>query len=111
MLSRAPQRKELATAPPSHHDRQKKVPRPRWRRRKRQPARGSELKKRRLRMLRRRVVLQRQQHAQGASFRYQVGRRGVVIIGTTNRPGAIDPALRRPGRFDREIEIGRYFRV
>jgi len=31
----------------------------------------------------------------------------VVIIGTTNRPNAIDPALRRPGRFDREIEIGR----
>lgn len=30
----------------------------------------------------------------------------VVIIGTTNRPNAIDPALRRPGRFDREIEIG-----
>lgn len=31
----------------------------------------------------------------------------VVVIGTTNRPNAIDPALRRPGRFDREIEIGR----
>ncbi|EJD02417.1 AAA family ATPase [Fomitiporia mediterranea MF3/22] len=30
----------------------------------------------------------------------------VVVIGTTNRPNAIDPALRRPGRFDREIEIG-----
>ncbi|WP_148685441.1 CDC48 family AAA ATPase [Candidatus Nitrosocosmicus hydrocola] len=30
----------------------------------------------------------------------------VVIIGATNRPNAIDPALRRPGRFDREIEIG-----
>jgi len=30
----------------------------------------------------------------------------VIIIGTTNRPNAIDPALRRPGRFDREIEIG-----
>ncbi|MHA1791504.1 MAG: CDC48 family AAA ATPase [Promethearchaeota archaeon] len=29
----------------------------------------------------------------------------VVIIGATNRPNAIDPALRRPGRFDREIEI------
>ena len=34
---------------------------------------------------------------------------GVVIIGTTNRPNAIDPALRRPGRFDREIEIGIFF--
>ena len=29
----------------------------------------------------------------------------VVVIGATNRPHAIDPALRRPGRFDREIEI------
>jgi len=29
----------------------------------------------------------------------------VVVIGATNRPNAIDPALRRPGRFDREIEF------
>ncbi|PSN91346.1 AAA family ATPase [Candidatus Marsarchaeota G2 archaeon OSP_D] len=29
----------------------------------------------------------------------------VVVIGATNRPNAVDPALRRPGRFDREIEI------
>src|SRR5271157_3521435 len=29
----------------------------------------------------------------------------VIIIGATNRPNAVDPALRRPGRFDREIEI------
>lgn len=30
----------------------------------------------------------------------------VVVLGITNRINAIDPALRRPGRFDREIEIG-----
>ena len=29
----------------------------------------------------------------------------VIVIAATNRQNAIDPALRRPGRFDREIEI------
>ena len=27
----------------------------------------------------------------------------IVVIGATNRPDAVDPALRRPGRFDREL--------
>jgi transitional endoplasmic reticulum ATPase len=34
------------------------------------------------------------------------GRGQVVVIGATNRPNSIDPALRRAGRFDREIDIG-----
>ena len=36
-----------------------------------------------------------------------ISKRGqVIVLAATNRPEAIDPALRRPGRFDREIEIG-----
>ncbi|MHA1504529.1 MAG: CDC48 family AAA ATPase [Candidatus Heimdallarchaeota archaeon] len=35
-----------------------------------------------------------------------VSRGEVMVVGATNRPNSIDPALRRPGRFDREIEIG-----
>lgn len=38
----------------------------------------------------------------GEGSRYM---RGVFVVGTTNRPDAIDPALRRSGRFDQEIEI------
>merc|ERR1712023_616499 len=34
------------------------------------------------------------------------GRSNTVVIGATNRPNSIDPALRRFGRFDREIDIG-----
>ena len=30
----------------------------------------------------------------------------VIVVASTNRPNAIDPALRRPGRFDKELEIG-----
>jgi len=33
------------------------------------------------------------------------GRGKVVVIGATNRPNSLDPALRRPGRFDREVSI------
>lgn len=29
----------------------------------------------------------------------------VVVVGATNRPNAIDPALRRPGRLDREVAV------
>ncbi|KAL4086270.1 hypothetical protein PRIC1_014398 [Phytophthora ramorum] len=32
--------------------------------------------------------------------------RQVVVLAATNRPNALDPAVRRPGRFDREVEIG-----
>ncbi len=49
----------------------------------------------------RRVVAQLLAMMDGLKERGQV-----VVIGATNRVHAIDPALRRPGRFDREIEIG-----
>jgi transitional endoplasmic reticulum ATPase len=49
----------------------------------------------------RRVVAQLLTLMDGITYRGQV-----VVVGATNRPDAIDPALRRPGRFDREIEIG-----
>jgi len=49
----------------------------------------------------RRVVAQLLTLMDGLKARGQV-----IVIGATNRPDAIDPALRRPGRFDREIEIG-----
>ena len=49
----------------------------------------------------RRVVAQLLAMMDGLKERGQV-----VVIGATNRIDAIDPALRRPGRFDREIEIG-----
>jgi len=49
----------------------------------------------------RRVVAQLLALMDGLETRGQV-----IVIGATNRPNAIDPALRRPGRFDREIEIG-----
>jgi transitional endoplasmic reticulum ATPase len=41
-----------------------------------------------------------------ASLDGMAARGQVIVIGATNRVGAVDPALRRPGRFDREIEIG-----
>ncbi|MHA2502303.1 MAG: CDC48 family AAA ATPase [Candidatus Kariarchaeaceae archaeon] len=41
-----------------------------------------------------------------ASMDGMAGRGQVIVIAATNRASAVDPALRRPGRFDREIEIG-----
>ena len=32
-------------------------------------------------------------------------RGNVIVLGASNRPDSVDPALRRPGRFDRELEI------
>jgi len=49
----------------------------------------------------RRMVAQLLTRMDGLKTRGQV-----VVIGATNRPDALDAALRRPGRFDREIEIG-----
>ena len=49
----------------------------------------------------RRVVAQLLALMDGLQSRGQV-----IVIGATNRPEALDPALRRPGRFDREIVIG-----
>ncbi|GAF92272.1 unnamed protein product, partial [marine sediment metagenome] len=48
----------------------------------------------------RRVVAQLLALMDGLQARGQI-----VVIGATNIPNTVDPALRRPGRFDRELEI------
>ena len=53
------------------------------------------------RMVERRVVAQLLALMDGLKSRGKV-----IVIGATNQPGLLDPALRRGGRFDREIEIG-----
>jgi len=43
---------------------------------------------------------------------FQEGHSGqLLVLGATNRPHAIDPALRRPGRFDKELEVSTGHRV
>ena len=64
---------------------------------------GSEVEKR--------VVAQLLTIMDGMQDEAQDGKDRVVVVATTNRPNAIDPALRRPGRFDREIEIGAFVDV
>ncbi|MBI3974700.1 MAG: CDC48 family AAA ATPase [Chloroflexi bacterium] len=61
---------------------------------KREEARGDQ-------QVERRVVAQLLALMDGLQSRGQV-----IVIGATNLPHALDPALRRPGRFDREIAIG-----
>jgi transitional endoplasmic reticulum ATPase len=54
-----------------------------------------------------RLVVERRVVAQLLSMMDGLEERGrITVVGTTNRVDAVDPALRRPGRFDREIEIG-----
>ncbi|KAI0093429.1 AAA family ATPase [Irpex rosettiformis] len=65
---------------------------------KREEGPGGEVEKR--------VVAQLLTIMDGMSSGIEDDKDRVVIVATTNRPNAIDPALRRPGRFDREIEIG-----
>ncbi|KAI0686843.1 AAA family ATPase [Cytidiella melzeri] len=65
---------------------------------KREEGPGGEVEKR--------VVAQLLTIMDGMDNEVRDGEDRVVVVATTNRPNAIDPALRRPGRFDREIEIG-----
>lgn len=45
----------------------------------------------------------------GADISGAASRNRVVVMGATNRSNSIDEALRRPGRFDREVEIGELY--
>eukprot|EP00775_Hariotina_reticulata_P006468 gene6468-6696_t len=52
------------------------------------------------------AVLEQQPAAPAGTGAAAAGNGRVLVVGATNRPNALDPALRRPGRLDKEVEVG-----